>query len=86
MALKDSTTNPGKRVRSRTISAGGSTARDSKMFSKSETSTPDYTEISSVPPLPLYALLAADEDTSSTPGGYILTQLINATKTWGSIV
>uniref|UniRef100_A0A3B5LTZ7 Dmx like 1 n=1 Tax=Xiphophorus couchianus TaxID=32473 RepID=A0A3B5LTZ7_9TELE len=50
-----------KRVRSRTISVGGSTARDQKIFNKSESSSPDYTEISSVPPLPLYALLAADE-------------------------
>ncbi|XP_069563830.1 dmX-like protein 1 isoform X1 [Brachyistius frenatus] len=63
VALKDSTTNPEKHVRLRTISAGGSTARDRKMFSKAENSTPDYTEISSIPPLPLYALLAADEDT-----------------------
>uniref|UniRef100_A0A3Q1EFY6 Dmx like 1 n=1 Tax=Acanthochromis polyacanthus TaxID=80966 RepID=A0A3Q1EFY6_9TELE len=63
VALKDTTTNPEKRVRSRTISAGGSTARDRKMFSKTESSSPDYTEISSVPPLPLYALLAADQDT-----------------------
>uniref|UniRef100_A0A8C2X8Y8 Dmx like 1 n=1 Tax=Cyclopterus lumpus TaxID=8103 RepID=A0A8C2X8Y8_CYCLU len=68
VALKDSTTNPEKRVRSRTISAGGSTARDRKMFSKAENATPDYTEISSIPPLPLYALLAADEDTSPKPG------------------
>ncbi|KAK2837802.1 hypothetical protein Q5P01_015014 [Channa striata] len=68
VALKDSTTNPGKRLRSRTISAGGSTARDPKMFSKAETSAPDYTEISSIPPLPLYALLAADEDTSPKSG------------------
>ncbi|KAK5932313.1 hypothetical protein CgunFtcFv8_004030 [Champsocephalus gunnari] len=68
VALKDSTTNPEKRLRSRTISAGGSTARDSKMFSKAENSPPDYTEISSIPPLPLYALLAADdEDTSPKP-------------------
>uniref|UniRef100_A0A8C2X9T5 Dmx like 1 n=1 Tax=Cyclopterus lumpus TaxID=8103 RepID=A0A8C2X9T5_CYCLU len=67
VALKDSTTNPEKRVRSRTISAGGSTARDRKMFSKAENATPDYTEISSIPPLPLYALLAADEDTSPKP-------------------
>ncbi|KAM9858347.1 dmX-like protein 1 [Aulostomus maculatus] len=67
VALKDTTTNPEKRVRSRTISAGGSTARDTKMFSKAEKSTPDYTEISSIPPLPLYALLAADEDTSPKP-------------------
>jgi len=63
VTLKDSNTNPEKRVRSRTISVGGSTARDQKIFSKAEGSNPDYTEISSVPPLPLYALLAADEDT-----------------------
>uniref|UniRef100_A0A8C4NXN1 Dmx like 1 n=1 Tax=Dicentrarchus labrax TaxID=13489 RepID=A0A8C4NXN1_DICLA len=67
VALKDSNSNPEKRVRSRTISAGGSTARDRKMFSKAENSSPDYTEISSIPPLPLYALLAADEDTSPKP-------------------
>ncbi|KAM7391388.1 hypothetical protein PAMP_022082 [Pampus punctatissimus] len=67
VTLKDTTTNPERRVRSRTISAGGSTARDRKMFSKAENSTTDYTEISSVPPLPLYALLAADEDTSPKP-------------------
>ncbi|KAM7415976.1 hypothetical protein PAMA_018173 [Pampus argenteus] len=66
VTLKD-TTNPERRVRSRTISAGGSTARDRKMFSKAENSSTDYTEISSVPPLPLYALLAADEDTSPKP-------------------
>lgn len=70
MALKDSASNPEKRMRSRTISAGGSTARDRKMFSKAENATPDYTEISSIPPLPLYALLAADEDVSPKPGGY----------------
>ncbi|XP_056151109.1 dmX-like protein 1 [Lampris incognitus] len=64
VALKDITTHPDKRVRSWTISAGGSTARDNKMFSKGEGSSPGYTEISSIPPLPLYALLAADEDTS----------------------
>ncbi|KAM3868516.1 dmX-like protein 1 [Diretmus argenteus] len=67
VTLKDNTTNPEKRIRSRTISAGGSTARDNKMFNKGEGSSPDYTEINSIPPLPLYALLAADEDTSSTP-------------------
>nr|XP_040051616.1 dmX-like protein 1 isoform X2 [Gasterosteus aculeatus aculeatus] len=67
VALKDSTTSHEKRVRSRTISAGGSTARDRKMFTKAENSIPDYTEISSIPPLPLYALLAADEDTSPKP-------------------
>ncbi|CAG5924332.1 unnamed protein product [Menidia menidia] len=63
ITLKDSNTNPEKRLRSRTISVGGSTARDQKIFSKAESTHPDYTEISSVPPLPLYALLAADEDT-----------------------
>ncbi|KAM9821767.1 dmX-like protein 1 isoform 3-T3 [Syngnathus typhle] len=67
VALKDNTSNPEKRVRSRTISAGGSTARERKMFGKDENSTPDYTEISSIPPLPLYALLASDEDTPSKP-------------------
>uniref|UniRef100_A0A8D3CVN5 Dmx like 1 n=1 Tax=Scophthalmus maximus TaxID=52904 RepID=A0A8D3CVN5_SCOMX len=66
--LKDSTTIPERRVRSRTIGAGGSTARDPKIFDIAENSTPDYTEISSIPPLPLYALLAADEDTSPNPG------------------
>ncbi|CAB1321498.1 unnamed protein product [Coregonus sp. 'balchen'] len=44
---------------------GGSTTRDSKPFSKGESS--DYTEIDSIPPLPLYALLAADEDCSPKP-------------------
>ncbi|XP_061623672.1 dmX-like protein 1 isoform X4 [Phyllopteryx taeniolatus] len=67
VALKDNATNAEKRLRSRTISAGGSTARERKMFGKDENSTPDYTEISSIPPLPLYALLAADEDTPSKP-------------------
>ncbi|XP_055017925.1 dmX-like protein 1 [Boleophthalmus pectinirostris] len=67
VSLKDRDTHPEKRVRSRTISAGGSTARDLKIFSQSEKSSPDYTEISSVPPLPLYALLAADEDTAQKP-------------------
>ncbi|KAK7934261.1 hypothetical protein WMY93_005157 [Mugilogobius chulae] len=67
VSLKDRDANPEKRVRSRTISAGGSTARDTKIFSQSEKSSPDYTEISSVPPLPLYALLAADEDTGQKP-------------------
>lgn len=66
VALKDNTTNPEKRLRSRTITAGGSTSRDPKMFSKGGESS-DYTEIDSIPPLPLYALLAADEDTSPKP-------------------
>uniref|UniRef100_A0A3B4BDG4 RAVE complex protein Rav1 C-terminal domain-containing protein n=1 Tax=Periophthalmus magnuspinnatus TaxID=409849 RepID=A0A3B4BDG4_9GOBI len=67
VSLRDRDTHPEKRVRSRTISAGGSTARDLKIFSQTEKSSPDYTEISSVPPLPLYALLAADEDTAQKP-------------------
>ncbi|XP_061881524.1 dmX-like protein 1 isoform X3 [Entelurus aequoreus] len=67
VALKDNATNPEKRVRSRTISAGGSMARERKMFGKEENSTPDYTEISSIPPLPLYALIAADEDAPPKP-------------------
>uniref|UniRef100_A0A4W5QJI7 Dmx like 1 n=1 Tax=Hucho hucho TaxID=62062 RepID=A0A4W5QJI7_9TELE len=65
VALKDNGTNQDKRLRSRTISAGGSTSRDPKLFSKGESS--DYTEIDSIPPLPLYALLAADEDCSPKP-------------------
>ncbi|XP_061585398.1 dmX-like protein 1 isoform X2 [Cololabis saira] len=69
VTLKDSNTNPEKRLRSRTISVGGSTARDQKIFSQAESSSPDYTEISSVPPLPLYALLAADEDTPQLDKG-----------------
>ncbi|KAM9810580.1 dmX-like protein 1 [Neosynchiropus ocellatus] len=69
VALKDTNSNPEKRVRSRTISAGGSTARDTKIFSKGENPTSDYTEISSIPPLPLYALLAADEDMTPKPSG-----------------
>ncbi|XP_041105290.1 dmX-like protein 1 isoform X1 [Polyodon spathula] len=62
VALKDNSTNHERRLRSLSISASGSTARDPKTFSKTENS--DYTEIDSIPPLPLYALLAADEDTS----------------------
>ncbi|KAB0390058.1 hypothetical protein E2I00_012113, partial [Balaenoptera physalus] len=49
-----------RRFRSLTISASGSTTRDPQAFNKSENT--DYTEIDSVPPLPLYALLAADDD------------------------
>uniref|UniRef100_A0A8B9J3P7 Dmx like 1 n=1 Tax=Amazona collaria TaxID=241587 RepID=A0A8B9J3P7_9PSIT len=62
VAINESEPNHNKRLRSLTISAGGSTARDPKTFSKTETT--DYIEIDSVPPLPLYALLAADEDSS----------------------
>ncbi|KAL0979806.1 hypothetical protein UPYG_G00189980 [Umbra pygmaea] len=65
VALKDNATNQEKRFRSRTISAAGSTTREPKFLSKGEST--DYTEIDSIPPLPLYALLAADEDCSLTP-------------------
>uniref|UniRef100_I3KAT6 Dmx like 1 n=1 Tax=Oreochromis niloticus TaxID=8128 RepID=I3KAT6_ORENI len=68
VTLQDSSTSPEKRVRSRTISVGGSTATDQKMFSKAENSSADYTEISSIPPLPLYALLGADDDTPKPVG------------------
>uniref|UniRef100_A0A8C5FX38 Dmx like 1 n=1 Tax=Gadus morhua TaxID=8049 RepID=A0A8C5FX38_GADMO len=68
VTLKDNASHLNKRVRSRTISAGGSTARDNKMFLKGEGSPPDYTEINSIPPLPLYALLAADQDTLPKTG------------------
>uniref|UniRef100_H1A4L6 Dmx like 1 n=1 Tax=Taeniopygia guttata TaxID=59729 RepID=H1A4L6_TAEGU len=62
VAINESEPNHDKRLRSLTISASGSTARDPKIFSKTETT--DYIEIDSVPPLPLYALLAADDDSS----------------------
>ncbi|KAJ8401631.1 hypothetical protein AAFF_G00379480 [Aldrovandia affinis] len=62
VALKDDAANQERRLRSLTISASGSMARDPKIFNKSENS--DYTEIDSIPPLPLYALLAADEDSA----------------------
>ncbi|XP_009071330.1 PREDICTED: dmX-like protein 1 [Acanthisitta chloris] len=62
VAIKESEPNHDKRLRSLTISASGSTARDPITFSKTETT--DYMEIDSVPPLPLYALLAADDDSS----------------------
>ncbi|XP_062310924.1 dmX-like protein 1 isoform X2 [Osmerus eperlanus] len=67
VALRDSSTSQERRLRSRAISAGGSTARDSRFLSKAESSASDYTEIDSIPPLPLYALLAADQETSSKP-------------------
>ncbi|NXM65735.1 DMXL1 protein, partial [Serilophus lunatus] len=62
VAVNESEPNHDKRLRSLTICASGSTARDPKTFSKTETT--DYVEIDSVPPLPLYALLAADDDSS----------------------
>uniref|UniRef100_A0A4W3JQR7 Dmx like 1 n=1 Tax=Callorhinchus milii TaxID=7868 RepID=A0A4W3JQR7_CALMI len=61
---RDVQTSHERRLRSLTISASGSTARDPLTANKNE--NPDYTEIDSVPPLPLCALLAADEDTSHT--------------------
>ncbi|XP_077318349.1 dmX-like protein 1 isoform X1 [Lithobates pipiens] len=62
VAINDNEPNHERRLRSLSISASGSTSRDPKTFRKPESA--DYTEIDSVPPLPLYALLAADEDTS----------------------
>uniref|UniRef100_A0A8C8R8L7 Dmx like 1 n=1 Tax=Pelusios castaneus TaxID=367368 RepID=A0A8C8R8L7_9SAUR len=62
VAVNESEPNHDRRLRSLTISASGSTARDPKTFNKTENT--DYTEIDSVPPLPLYALLAADDDCS----------------------
>lgn len=67
VTLKDTSANQERRLRSLTISASGSTARDPKMFNKTESS--DYTEIDSIPPLPLYALLAADDDTAPCAKG-----------------
>ncbi|NXL84831.1 DMXL1 protein, partial [Alectura lathami] len=64
VAINESEPNHDRRLRSLTISASGSTSRDPKTFSKIETT--DYIEIDSVPPLPLYALLAADDDSSQS--------------------
>ncbi|XP_006873256.1 PREDICTED: dmX-like protein 1-like [Chrysochloris asiatica] len=60
VALNEAESNHERRLRSLTISASGSTTRDPQAFNRSENT--DYTEIDSVPPLPLYALLAADDD------------------------
>ncbi|XP_075457257.1 dmX-like protein 1 isoform X2 [Ascaphus truei] len=64
VTINDTEPNHERRLRSLSISASGSTARDPKTFTKAQSA--DYTEIDSVPPLPLYALLAADEDSSFT--------------------
>ncbi|XP_036759130.2 dmX-like protein 1 isoform X6 [Manis pentadactyla] len=64
VALNEAESNHERRLRSLTISASGSTTRDPQAFNKSENT--DYTEIDSVPPLPLYALLAADDDSYYT--------------------
>uniref|UniRef100_A0A8I6A9G2 DmX-like protein 1 n=1 Tax=Rattus norvegicus TaxID=10116 RepID=A0A8I6A9G2_RAT len=60
VALNETESSHERRLRSLTISASGSTTRDPQAFNKAENR--DYTEIDSVPPLPLYALLAADDD------------------------
>lgn len=60
VALNEAESNHERRLRSLTISASGSTTRDPQAFNKADSR--DYTEIDSVPPLPLYALLAADDD------------------------
>lgn len=62
VALKDGAESPERRLRSLTISASGSTTKDPKIFTKAGSS--EYTEIDSIPPLPLHALLAADEETA----------------------
>ncbi|KAM4746857.1 dmX-like protein 2 isoform 2-T2 [Rhinophrynus dorsalis] len=49
-----------KRHLSRTISVSGSTAKD--MIITGKDGTREYTEIDSIPPLPLHALLSADQD------------------------
>ncbi|KAI4881493.1 hypothetical protein NFI96_021816, partial [Prochilodus magdalenae] len=55
-----------RRHLSRTISVTGSTAKDTIVAGRD--GGRDYTEINSIPPLPLYALLSADLDTSYKPG------------------
>uniref|UniRef100_A0A3Q2ZV78 Dmx-like 2 n=1 Tax=Kryptolebias marmoratus TaxID=37003 RepID=A0A3Q2ZV78_KRYMA len=51
-----------RRHLSRTISVTGSTAKDTMVAGRD--GGRDYTEINSIPPLPLYALMLADLDTS----------------------
>ncbi|XP_051512650.1 dmX-like protein 2 isoform X3 [Myxocyprinus asiaticus] len=55
-----------RRHLSRTISVTGSTAKDTIVAGRN--GGRDYTEINSIPPLPLYALLSADLDTSYKAG------------------
>uniref|UniRef100_A0A673L8V3 DmX-like protein 2 n=1 Tax=Sinocyclocheilus rhinocerous TaxID=307959 RepID=A0A673L8V3_9TELE len=55
-----------RRHLSRTISVTGSTAKD--IIVAGRDGGRDYTEINSIPPLPLYALLSADQDTSYKTG------------------
>lgn len=62
-----------KRYHSLSICASGSSTRDPMTFNRCVIT--DYTEIDSVPPLPLYALLAADEECS-----YACTEKSNTPK------
>ncbi|XP_034019606.1 dmX-like protein 2 [Thalassophryne amazonica] len=55
-----------RRHLSRTISVTGSTAKDTIVAGRD--GGRDYTEINSIPPLPLYALMLADVDTSYKGG------------------
>ncbi|KAG9337028.1 hypothetical protein JZ751_029887 [Albula glossodonta] len=55
-----------RRHMSRTISVSGSTAKDTILAGRD--GGRDYTEINSIPPLPLYALLAADQDSTFKAG------------------
>lgn len=55
-----------RRHLSRTISVSGSTAKDTIVAGRE--GGRDYTEINSIPPLPLYALLSADQDNSYKSG------------------
>uniref|UniRef100_A0AAV2LNI5 RAVE complex protein Rav1 C-terminal domain-containing protein n=1 Tax=Knipowitschia caucasica TaxID=637954 RepID=A0AAV2LNI5_KNICA len=54
-----------RRHLSRTISVTGSTAKDTIVAGRD--GGRDYTEINSIPPLPLYSLLLADQDTYKGP-------------------
>lgn len=64
IVVNESEPNHERRHHSLSICASGSTMRDPKTFSQRFSEVSDYTEIDSVPPLPLYALLAADEECS----------------------
>lgn len=55
-----------RRHLSRTISVTGSTAKDTIVSGRD--GGRDYTEINSIPPLPLYSLMLADLDTSYKAG------------------
>uniref|UniRef100_A0A8K9XMC7 Dmx-like 2 n=1 Tax=Oncorhynchus mykiss TaxID=8022 RepID=A0A8K9XMC7_ONCMY len=75
-----------RRHLSRTISVSGSTAKDTIVAGRD--GGRDYTEINSIPPLPLYALLSADLDTSYKGGeegakGGKVSEVEGARKTGG---